>query len=236
MLYNIFIDIQKNKKEWLKSKEGDEFEDRFEASLKRCGFNRRISSDKEIKNILSSIKNNILDKSSDKVIDNIYALEDKSMENCFICQPYGSQNFPDFLIFTAKKIIAIEIKYSSGKSSSPMWNSNLPKANAIYIFGSYGRGDVTFFIGDDVLPMNERNELIKFFEEIKKLEDNFKNKMKKESRNNLFAYKFDRGFNVYVRRAYEQNKTVNENAKIDYFLHEDRIKCENNVIEFCNSL
>ena len=29
MLSDIFIDIQKNKKEWLKSKEGDEFEDRF---------------------------------------------------------------------------------------------------------------------------------------------------------------------------------------------------------------
>ena len=86
MLSDIFTDIQKNKKEWLKSKEGDEFEDRFEASLKRHGFNRRMSSDKEIKDILSSIKNDILDKSSDKVIDNVYALEDKSMENCFICQ------------------------------------------------------------------------------------------------------------------------------------------------------
>ncbi|WP_020004409.1 hypothetical protein [Brachyspira innocens] len=236
MLSDIFIDIQKNKKEWLKSKEGNEFEDRFEASLKRYGFNRRIASDKEIKDILLSLKNDVLDKSSDKIIDNIYALKDKSMENCFICQPYGSQNFPDFLIFTDKKIIAVEIKYSSGKSSNPMWNSNLPKANAIYIFGSYGRGDVTFFIGADVLPMNERIELIEFFEEIKKLEDDFKIKMKKESKNNLFAYKFDRGFNVYVRRAYEQNKTINDNAKIDYFLHEDRIKCENNVIEFCNSL
>ena len=236
MLSDIFIDIRKNKKEWLKSKEGNEFEDRFETSLKRHGFNRRMHDDKDIKNILSSIKRDILDKKSDRIIDNIYADKDKSMENCFVCQPYGSQNFPDFLIFTANKIIAIEIKYSSGKSSSPMWNSNLPKANAIYIFGSYGRGDVTFFIGNDVLPMNERNELIDFFEEIKKLEDNFKNKMKKDNKDNLFAYKFDRGFNVYVRRAYEQNKTINENAKIDYFLHEDRIKCENNVIEFCNSL
>ena len=60
MLSDIFIDIQKNKKEWLKSKEGNEFEDRFEASLKRYGFNRRIASDKEIKYILSSVKNDIL--------------------------------------------------------------------------------------------------------------------------------------------------------------------------------
>lgn len=91
-------------------------------------------------------------------------------------------------------------------------------------------------MGNDVLPMNERDELIDFFEEIKKLEDSFKKKIKKNNKDNLFAYKFDRGFNVYVRRAYEQNKTINENAKIDYFLHEDREKCEDNVIEFCNSL
>lgn len=234
MLRDIFIDIRNNKKEWLKSKKGIEFEDRFETALKKVGFNRR--NDIGIKKILSLLKNDILDKKSDKIIDNIYSLEDKSFENCFVSQPYGSQNFPDFLVFSRKKIISIEIKYSSNISSKPMWNSNLPKSNSIYIFGSYGRGDVTFFMGNDVLPMNERVELIDFFEEIKKLEESFKKKIKKNNKDNLFAYKFDRGFNVYVRRAYEQNKTINENAKIDYFLHEDRQRCEDNVIEFCNSL
>ena len=173
MLKDIFIDIKNNKKEWLKSKKGSEFEDRFEASLKRYGFNRRMPED--IDNILSSIKKNILDKKSDSLIDNIYALKDKSMENCFVCQPYGSQEFPDFLIFASKKIISIEIKYSSGKSSKPMWNSNLPKANAIYIFGSYGLSDVTFFLGRDVLSMEERIELIGFFENnAKRLEEEFR--------------------------------------------------------------
>lgn len=234
MLRDIFIDIRNNKKEWLKSKKGIEFEDRFETALKKVGFNRR--NDIGIKKILSLLKNDILDKKSDKIIDNIYSLEDKSFENCFVSQPYGSQNFPDFLVFSRKKIISIEIKYSSNIASKPMWNSNLPKSNSIYIFGSYGRGDVTFFMGNDVLPMNERDELIDFFEEIKKLEDSFKKKIKRNNKDNLFAYKFDRGFNVYVRRAYEQNKTINENAKIDYFLHEDRQRCEDNVIEFCNSL
>ncbi|CRF33455.1 hypothetical protein BRSU_1450 [Brachyspira suanatina] len=233
MLSDIFIDIQKNKKEWLKSKKGNEFEDRFEASLKRYGFNRRVPED--IDHILSCIKKNILDKKSDSLLDNIYALEDRSMENCFVCQPYGSQEFPDFLIFANKKIIAIEIKYSSGKSSKPMWNSNLPKANAIYIFGSYGLSDVTFFLGKDVLSMEERIELIGFFENnAKRLEEEFR----KEMRNKLdnMNYKFDRGFDVYIRTAYDQNKNINKDANVDYFSHIDRIKCENNVIEFCNSL
>ena len=168
MLNKIFIDIQKNKKEWLKSKKGSDFEDRIETSLKRNGFNRINKDDKNIKLILNSIKNSILDKKSNDIIDNIYYETDKSIANCFICQPYGSQNFPDFLIFTNKKIIPIEIKYSSDKSFNPMWNSNLPKANAIYIFGSYGREDVTFFLGRDVLPMSEREALIDFFSEIKK--------------------------------------------------------------------
>lgn len=102
MLRDIFIDIKNNKKEWLKSKKGAEFEDRFETALKKAGFNRR--NDIEIKKVLSLLKTDILNKKSDKIIDNIYALEDKSFENCFVSQPYGSQNFPDFLVFTSKKL------------------------------------------------------------------------------------------------------------------------------------
>ena len=228
MLNKIFIDIQKNKKEWLKSKKGSDFEDRIEASLKRYGFNRIDKDDKNIKSILNSIKNSILDKKSNDIIDNIYCERDKSLGNCFICQPYGSQNFPDFLIFTNRKIISIEIKYSSGKSYSPIWNSNLPKANAIYIFGSYGRGDVTFFLGCDVLPMPEREELIDFFSKIKKLENNFRKKLKEKVKNNGAI--FDRGFDVYIRRAYQQDKSINDNAEVNYFSHKNRIDCENNII------
>lgn len=234
MLNKIFIDIQKNKKEWLKSKKGSEFEDRIETSLKQNGFNRIGKDDKNIKPILNSIKNSILDKKSNDIIDNIYYKTNKSLGNCFICQPYGSQNFPDFVIFTNKKIIPIEIKYSSGKSYSPMWNSNLPKANAIYIFGSYGREDITFFLGCDVLPMSERDELINFFSEIKKLENNFRKKLKEKVKNNNAL--FDRGFDVYVRRAYQQDKSINNNAEIDYFSHKNRMYCENSVIKFCESL
>lgn len=234
MLNKIFIDIQNNKKEWLKSKKGSEFEDRIEASLKRNGFNRLDKNDENIKSIIAYIKKDILDKKSNNIIDNVYYETDRSIGNCFICQPYGSQDFPDFLIFTNKKIIPIEIKYSSGKSSSPMWNGNLPKANAIYIFGSYGREDVTFFLGYDVLPMSEREALIDFFTEIKKSENNFRKNLKNKV-NKGYAI-FDRGFDVYIRRAYQQDKSINSNAEIDYFSHKNRIKCENNVIKFCDSL
>lgn len=82
MLRDIFIDIKNNKKEWLKSKKGAEFEDRFETALKKAGFNRR--NDIEIKKVLSLLKTDILNKKSDKIIDNIYALEDKSFANCFV--------------------------------------------------------------------------------------------------------------------------------------------------------
>ena len=234
MLNKIFIDIQKNKKEWLKSKKGSDFEDRIEASLKRNGFNRINKDDKNIKLILNSIKNRILDKKSNDIIDNTYYKDDKSLGNCFICQPYGSQDFPDFLIFTNKKIISIEVKYSGSKSSKPMWNSNLPKANAIYIFGSYGKEDVTFFLGSDVLPMSEREELINFFDEIKKLENNFRKKLKEKAKNN--TNEFNRGFDVWIKRAYQQDKIINNDAEVDYFSHKNRIDCENNVIRFCEIL
>lgn len=234
MLKEVFEDIRINKNDWLKSNTGVDFEDRFESSLKKYGFNRKSKEDKNIKSILNSIKHDIQNKTGENYIDNVYIKEDKSMGDCFVRIPYGSQNFPDFLIFTKKKIVPVEIKYSANSSTSPMWNSNLPKANAIYIFGSYGKRDVTYFLGEDVLPMKERKALLNFFTKIKTLESKFRKIMKeKMEEDGIF---FDRGFNVYIRRAYEQNKAINSLAKTDYFSHKDRSVIEKNVICLSNDI
>lgn len=234
MLKEVFYDIQTNKDDWLKSKKGPDFEDRFESSLKKYGFNRKSKEDKNTKIILNAIKKNIQNKIGENYIDNIYAKEDKSMEDCFIRTPYGSQDFPDFLIFTKKKIVPIEIKYSENNSTKPVWNGNFPKANSIYIFGSYGKKDVTFFLGGDVLPMNERKAFIYFFKKIKTLEEKFRKVMKDKREKNEMS--FDRGFNVYVRRAYEQNKAINDMAQTDYFSHRERNVIEKNVIDLSSNI
>ncbi|WKX02318.1 hypothetical protein [Candidatus Mycoplasma mahonii] len=70
------------------------------------------------RNIFTRIKKHILLKNSLEIIDNSF----QSVRNTFIFQPYGSQQFPYFIVFTENKIIPIEIKYSKMKEvwSIPM--------------------------------------------------------------------------------------------------------------------
>lgn len=227
MLKEVFEDIQKNKDHWLQSRSGSDFEQRFETSLKKHGFNRIFKADID-KNVFKAIKRKIQDKKLNELVDNSLQ-EKREFCDCFIFQPFGSQDFPDFLIFQKKSLLAVEIKYSKDRAVKPMWNSNLPKSNAVYIFGSYLLKDITFFIGRDILPMNERKKLVDFFDEAKQYEDRFKEDLRKDLE--FGKIKNERGFNVYIRRAFDQNKNINKKAKLDYFSHPERIKIEERVFD-----
>ena len=231
-LKEIFKDIQINKNDWLQSRTGDDFEQRMETILKKKGFNRILKEDIPQESF-KIIKNKIQNKIAREYVENILS-DKKEFIECFIFQPFGSQNFPDFLVFTRKYILAVEIKYSRNKAIKPMWNSNLPKNKAIYIFGSYSLKDVTFFLGRDILPIAERKELISFFEKVKKEEINFKLGMAKEMK--LKKITCDRGFGVYIRRAYEQNKRINKKANLNYFSHPGRLSAEKAVLNFCEKI
>ena len=231
VLNRLFEDIKKEKNQFLNSATGTEFEDRIKANLKKHRFDE-IYQDLIPKEKYKEIKEKILDKKSSEIVEN--DLDSPQFKNCFIYQPYGKQNFPDFLIFTKKYIVALEIKYSKNKNKSPMWNSNLPKGNAIYIFGSYGLKDITFFKGSDILPEEERNLLVDFFESTKKMENRFKKLLKEKYLNQ--EIKQEKGFFVYVRRAYTQGKTINENAENDYFKFKNRLEMEEKVIKFAKEI
>ncbi len=231
-MINIFTDIKNNKNLWLQSKTGNDFEDRFEGSLKRNGYNRLNVKDYK-DNILSNIKGQILDKEGTNFIQNTFASGE--LKKAFFCQPYGSQQYPDFLVLTEKFIVPIEIKYSGGKSCYPMWNSNLPKSNAFYIFGSYGNKDVTFFNGEDVLPSIERGLLLEFHKnQVKPLEEKFKEYIKNKIDEGYCTFK--RGFNVYSRCAFEQNQISNKDAQINYFTADDRESIEQNSLALLKKL
>lgn len=231
MFHKLFEDLKNNKDSFLKSSTGTQFEDRIKIDLIKNRFNQ-IYADLVPKEDYKKIKQQILDKKSNQIVENY--LKDPQFKNCFIYQPYGKQNFPDFLIFTEKYIVALEIKYSTNKNKSPMWNSNLPKGNAIYIFGSYGLKDIMFFKGSDILPDEERNLLVDFFEKTKEMETNFKKEMKKQFEKG--SIKQDKGFFVYVRRAYTQGKDINSHAEKNYFKFSDREQLEKNVIAFAKEL
>jgi len=234
-MVNIFKDILINKDGWLQSKTGNDFEDRFETSLKQNGYNRLLVKDYRNKKnkMLSDIKEKVLDKEGTHFMENTFTSGD--LKKAFFRNPYGSQEYPDFLVLTEKFIIPIEIKYSSGKSSCPMWNSNLPKSNGFYIFGSYGNKDVTFFNGEYVLPSNERAVLLEFHKKyVKPLEEEFKEYIKREADSGHLTFK--RGFNVYARCAFEQNKVSNRGAQTNYFTAYDRDSVEQKTLALLEEL
>jgi hypothetical protein len=223
-----------NKNYWLNAKTGGEFEDRFCTALKKEGFNQIFRD--QIDNLkFEKLKKNITDKLGFEMLTlKILELENLGLQNSYLYQPFGSQNYPDFIIITdIGSILSIEIK--SSKSNKPMWNSNLPKENGLYIFSSYEKKDITFWRGGDVLPQSEREELIRFFSDtIKPEEEQYKNILKKKYLKG--KYKFERGFNVYTRIAYDQNQTINENAELNYFNANNRKQIEHKVLLFLDNI
>ena len=135
-LIDLFLDLRKNKTLYLNSAEGGQFEDRINAKLYKLGFSRIVREDIEEEGF-KLLKELVLEKETDHNITNPFTYFSKQ----FIAQPYGSQNYPDFLILDGERVVSIEVKFSKGKQGKPVWNSGLPRPNGIYIFGAYRRND-----------------------------------------------------------------------------------------------
>lgn len=234
-LIMVFDDISKNSAKMAASPSGAIFEENIKGCLKKYGFSEvsKKAIDDDLAKFLASIKRDILQKDYTKLCENsLYKSNPtrKDYANFYIWQPHGSQNFPDFLVFCEEYIFAIETKFSKEKQAKPMWNSNIPKQNSIYIFANHEFLDLTFFLGHDVIGDDERAELLAFWDETdkehEKWEKEFIKKLKSKSVTN------DYGFNTYVRKAYDQNKSLNENAILDFFKNPKRVDLENSVIEF----
>lgn len=233
MLNEVFSDIKKNYKSMLGSTKGSDFEQQICTKLKSFGFTQStVKTDKILKEYIADIKTSILSKDKDTLLKN--TLKDKvkgnQYINFFVCQPYGSQNFPDFLVFTNNSIFSIESKFGKNNTTKPVWNSNLPKKQGIYIFGSFGKKDVTFFMGKDVLTDKERELLLNIWNETDKSFKDWKTENKKLYKSKTIDNKH--GFVPYIRKAYDQNKTINKNAYLDYFNNPDRKDYEESVIDF----
>ena len=133
-------------------------------------------------------------------------------------QPNGSQRFPDFNLKINNKIVQIECK-SCAKSSYPMWNSGLPKKDAVYVFCAKEYG-TTIFLGQDVVSFEKTLLLEKFYDEIRSIHKKYKR---------LPGWKDVRGFDVYIRKAYMQ---AGGKDFVNYFTHPKRKFCEQRVMDF----
>lgn len=105
-------------------------------------------------------------ESDDRIIKNITQFKQN-----YIAQPFGTQRYPDILILDGKTVLCLELK--SSKGTKPVWNSGLPKANGLYVFGSYVKKDITFFRGCDILNDEDRKRLSGFFENAMKNAESF---------------------------------------------------------------
>lgn len=202
-MLDLLNDLLANPTQYLRTETGSDFEDRIENRL-RQRYSKILKGDIS-KGDFRLLKDTISKK------EEVEFIKFSDNKNTFIKTPFGSQDYPDFLLFSGHNAIPIEIKFSQS-ASKPMWNSGLPRPNGIYIFGSHGQKDITFFVGNMVLSENRRRALIGFFEKVKIEEENF--------RTNLEATMPDeekRGFTVYARRAYEQQ--TNGKGHINFFTH-----------------
>ena len=172
MLQQVFNSIYKDKKDWLGISQGRHLEDRLEEELRKNNFiplrwkliENEVSA-KQDKKQWKILKKQVLSKDNSELIRNNFS---SFTHNTYFRSPYGSQNYPDFLVFTSKFIIPIEVKASTKEGIKPMWNSHLPKTNGLYIFASFGKKDITFFRGSDVIEEKLSIQLWNFFEKVKK--------------------------------------------------------------------
>ena len=220
MVNKLFISLQKEKERYLNARQGKEFEERIIQYLQmNLGFTRILKSDILIKE-WDLIKKHIV---KDKLGNSFLDVPSKKLKKTFIYQPYGSQQFPDLIIFTENKIVPLEIKFSSRKQKNPIWNSNVPKANAFYIFGSYGMKDLTFFCGNDIIVPEHRKSLYGFFTNIRELQKKARKNMPKLDKTN-------RGFTPYIRAAFDQRKHKSS-VETNFFIHPDRQNVEKSAIK-----
>lgn len=137
----------------------------------------------------------------------------------FIYQPNGENNSPDFYVRYFGTTHSLECK-SVKKGAKPVYNGGLPKKEYIYIFCSGKYNETTIYYGNDVVPEKVRKIYDKLLKELNTVLDKFKEEFKDCKENT-------RGFGYFLRHMYIQ---AGKKEKTDYFDHEDRNKCEQNVL------
>ena len=135
----------------------------------------------------------------------------------YISQPNGIQQSPDFRILHGGKTIDVECK--SSKQAFPLYNSGLPKPGVVYVFSSQKYDSTTIYFADDVVTDKKRELYDALTAEYKKILHEFQCKE---------GWDDSRGFDFYMRAMYSQKGGAH---KTDYFMHSDRMKCEQHVLD-----
>lgn len=216
-IYDFFSDIKNNPMDYVGSSSNSDFEKQVINQLETFGYHE-TDFDRLGNNYRTYWRKLI--ENDDVIIENITRFKQN-----YISQPFGTQSYPDVLILENKTLLCLELK--SGKGTKPVWNSGLPKANGLYIFGSYVKKDITFFRGCDILNDDDRNQLKMFFEKAMKNAESF---------NQEYMSNQEFGFGVYARKMYENKQKYNPNAIINFFQNHRRSDLETQVLEYCKEI
>lgn len=215
------LQAQRNDPSLLGVASGADFEDVIASRLDGLGFD---CVKKEDMNLPRSQRNDLLTATQElhrwEIIPSPWPCDTKH----YIRQPFGSQQYPDFLVSCRGHVHALEVKFSSDDKARPVWNGGLPRAHGYYIFRSRlynGTGDTTFFRGINVINPIMASDMAKFFDNLKGTEAHY----------NAYALQGQKyGFSVYVRRAYTQTAKRNRSAATNLFRNSQRKVIENNLI------
>ena len=136
----------------------------------------------------------------------------------YVAQPNGIQASPDFRV-TLKNGKTVDIECKSSEQTYPTYNGGLPKEGVVYIFSSKRYNETTVFFAEDIVTEKKRNQLSNVVEEL--------NSVLQKHRNSP-DWDDPRGLDFYIRNMYVQNGA----GKKDYFKHNDRERCEQNVLNY----
>ena len=150
-----------------------------------------------------------------------FLLEDyfheKLPDNTFYSQPTGTHDSPDFIFKVNNKVFLLECK--SSKDNKPMYNSGLPKKGYVYLFCSEKSNQTTMFLGEDIVNDTQRELIEEYNKAQKEIIEKFNMKLAKTDEQN-------RGICYFERNMWNQ---AGGKEKADYFTHESRAQCEQNV-------
>ena len=216
-IYDFFSDIKNNPLDYVGGSSNSDFEKQVIEQLETFGYYETDFN--ELGNSYKTYWRKLIE-SDDRIIENVTQLKQN-----YIAQPFGTQRYPDVLILDNKTVLCLELKSSNG--TKPVWNSGLPKANGLYVFGSYVKKDITFFRGSDILNDEDRKRLSGFFEDAMENAESF---------NQEYMSNQEFGFGVYARKMYQNQQTYNPQAIINFFQNRRRYDLEGQVLEYCKGL
>ncbi|GAA6906539.1 hypothetical protein CHC162_06420 [Helicobacter pylori] len=133
MLEKVFQEITHKRKFFASSSTGEQFENNFRNELKK--HFSEINGDlieglshieekpnKEIKTTFNQLKKQVLEKNHPETLKNPFS----KLTSHFLYQPFGSQNYPDFLVFIFDYVVGIEIKFSKNDKGEKIFKHLAP--------------------------------------------------------------------------------------------------------------